>query len=174
MPCLKLTLSLLENGCACSQPCGQPSLVSVAPSQLTGVPIVPFNVQKQTALLSVLLRNFPRLALGVGPTQYQVASVVDDAASQTAQVTMILLSSGSAQAFAEVRCCCFPVRPGHRSAYLRRVHAELTQDSGKATVGTCSGYARRGVDLRNPLQGGQWLCAWSVLTSTAKASALCT
>ncbi len=76
------------------------SLLSCA--QLTGVPIVPFNVQKQTALLSVMWRKFPRLALGVGPTQTQIVSVVDNAVNQTSQVTLVVQSSGAAQTFAEV------------------------------------------------------------------------
>lgn len=71
--------------------------------QLTGPVIVPFTVQKQTALLSVMARNFPRLSLGVGPVQTHIASVLDDAALQTAQVTIIIVTNGGQQAFAEVR-----------------------------------------------------------------------
>ena len=64
--------------------------------------MVPFNLEKQTALLSVMARNFPRLSLGFGPVQTQVVSVVDDAAAQTAQVTLVTVSNGAVQAFAEV------------------------------------------------------------------------
>jgi hypothetical protein len=63
---------------------------------------VPFNIQKQTALLSALARNFPRLAFGFGPEQSQVTAVVDDAANKMAQITIITESGGYQQLFAEV------------------------------------------------------------------------
>ena len=77
-------------------------------AQITGPVIVPFNVQKQTALLSVMARNFPRLSLGVGPVQTTVLSVLDDATTQTSQITLITVSSGNAQAFAQVRSVIGP------------------------------------------------------------------
>ena len=84
-----------------------------AVAQISGPVVVPFNVQKQTALLSVMARNFPRLSIGVGPVQTHVASVVDDAANQTAQVTLITVSNGSQQGFAQVRRC----RPAHDASW---------------------------------------------------------
>jgi len=72
-------------------------------AQITGPVVVPFNLEKQTALLSVMARNFPRLSLGLGPVQTRVVSVIDDAAAQTTQVTLITVSNGGAQAFAEVQ-----------------------------------------------------------------------
>ena len=81
-------------------------------AQLTGPVVVPFNLEKQTALLSVMARNFPRLSLGFGPVQTHVVSVLDDAAARTAQVTLLTVSNGGQQAFAEVHnaprpsCAC--------------------------------------------------------------------
>ena len=75
---------------------------SLLPAQLTGPVIVPFNVQKQTALLSVMARLFPRLAFGVGPQQLRIVAVKDEIASQTATITIVTTSTGDPQAFAEV------------------------------------------------------------------------
>ena len=72
-------------------------------AQLTGPVVVPFNVQKQTALLSALARSFPRTAFGLGPDQTQIVKVLSDAATNTIQVTIVTESGGSPQLFAEVR-----------------------------------------------------------------------
>jgi len=79
-------------------------------AQVTGPAIAPFNVQKQTAMLSAMARIFPRLAFGVGPQQSRIAAVTDSinessaAVSTTAAVTIITVSDGSPQQFAEARC----------------------------------------------------------------------
>ena len=71
-------------------------------AQITGDGVVPFDVAKQTALLSTLARNFPRLAFGFGLEQTQVVDVVDSAAEQTALATIITESGGDQQLVAEV------------------------------------------------------------------------
>ncbi len=81
-------------------------------AQVTGPAIAPLNVQKQTAMLSVMARNFPRLAFGVGPQQSRIVAVTDTinessaAVSNTATVTIITVSDGSPQQFAEARRIC--------------------------------------------------------------------
>ena len=78
-------------------------------AQLTGPVVMPFNVQKQTALLSLMARRVPRLALGFGPEQARIVSVVDDTGTTT--VTIITASDNNPQAFAEVlHACLFTLR----------------------------------------------------------------
>ena len=85
--------------------------VALCSAQLTGsvTPVTPFNVQKQTALMSAMARTFPRLAFGFGPVQSQIVSVYDDnatAAATTATVTILTSADGDPQGFAEARCEC--------------------------------------------------------------------
>ncbi len=93
-------------------------------AQITGPVVVPFNLEKQTALLSVMARNFPRLSLGFGPVQTRVVSVLDDAAAQTTQVTLITVSNGGAEAFAEVQHGPRPCRACNMTFYCAMLSTE--------------------------------------------------
>ena len=125
---------------------------SLCPAQVTGASVTPFNVLKQTALLSEMARVFPRLAIGVGPEQTRVVGVIDDAAAATATVTLFMSSTGDPQAFAQV-CCdgpSLPVLPAHQATrqsltFRHRPCCMARSIRRKQSVGACchrSGWRR--------------------------------
>ena len=84
--------------------------------QLTGPVLVPFNVEKQTAVLSALARNFPRLAFGFGLEQARINHVFNDAARATVELTIsIACNTADAQLLTEVRR---PVSPMVSATHL--------------------------------------------------------
>ena len=75
----------------------------VLPLQFVGPGIVPFNVVKQTALLSIVEQQLPRLFNGIGPRLTKLLSIADTAATSTSRVTMIMDVSDTPLVFAQVR-----------------------------------------------------------------------
>ena len=113
--------------------------------QLTGPAVTPFNVQKQTALMAVMARTFPRLAFGFGPQQSRVVSVYDYNATATATVTIRVAADGNPQGFAEVRHARTPALAECLRGFVRYRAQRRLDNAHSMTDGALLGVAAVGV-----------------------------
>ena len=142
--------------------------------------------------MSELARIFPRLAVGVGPLQLRLVSVSDDAATDTATVTVVTASDGNPQAFAEARPMStdvvnaspitialglMPSSPYHKTLFCR-CHAQYAKLLSGMCSGLCSAICLRtmqrlalplGVFLQTSLAAAGLPCIIAMQSLTAVA-----